>query len=53
MENIATTSSQIIQNSVLTEGFLITGQVVWAGVFLVGLIVILKTAWNNIKPKKK
>jgi len=53
METISTSSAMLVQNSVLTSAFLIIGQTVVAAVFLVGLIVILKACFNNLRPRKK
>ena len=53
MEQIATSSAVLIQNSLLTSAFLITGEIAFAAVFLIGLIVIIKSCWANLKPKRK
>ena len=53
MTEIATSSAMVIQNSALTEIFLITGQLFWGLITLIGILTIFKIIWREFKPTKK
>lgn len=49
----ATTTAVVIQNSVLTDAFLITGQAFWAIITLIGIVTVANKAFRGFVPKKK